>query len=127
MKRVFPGAVCSTIISALLGFVSTAYAVPPRTHPKPAVDATKAHAQDYQLLVKQYCIVCHNEKAQMGNLMLDKADLSKIPEEADIWEKVERKLRSNMMPPQGMPRPDAGFSAVLRAPNTGMPFATCLI
>ena len=38
--------------------------------------------------------------------MLDTLDLAKIGERADVWEKVARKLRSGMMPPSGMRRPD---------------------
>src|SRR5262245_55133025 len=33
-------------------------------------------------------------------------DLSAIGRDAETWEKVVRKLRSGMMPPQGSPRPD---------------------
>ena len=56
-------------------------------------------------VVNQYCIGCHNQILKAGGLMLDRADLSKVPEQADVWEKVERKLRAGLMPPQGMPRP----------------------
>jgi len=104
------------------------------SNPKPAVHSTSSSAQDYRTLLNRYCVVCHNEKAQIGGLMLDKADLSKIPEQADIWEKVERKLRSGMMPPVGMPRPDATVAiglasmletkldeAALAKPNPGLP------
>jgi hypothetical protein len=38
--------------------------------------------------------------------MLDRMDLDKLSDGAETWEKVIRKLRSGMMPPQGMPRPD---------------------
>ena len=39
--------------------------------------------------------------------MLDKLDLSNVANGADSWEKVVRKVRVGMMPPQGSPRPDA--------------------
>ena len=39
--------------------------------------------------------------------MFDRMDLHQIGDHADVWEKVVRKLRGGMMPPQGMPRPDA--------------------
>ena len=38
--------------------------------------------------------------------MLDKADVDHVGDHAEIWEKVVRKLRGGMMPPQGMPRPE---------------------
>jgi mono/diheme cytochrome c family protein len=56
-------------------------------------------------LLNQYCIGCHNEKAKTGNLSLEKLDLSRPGEHADVWEKVVRKVRAGMMPPSGMPRP----------------------
>jgi hypothetical protein len=37
--------------------------------------------------------------------MLDKLDLERVPQDAEVWEKVIRKLRGGMMPPLGMPRP----------------------
>jgi len=39
-------------------------------------------------------------------LTLDTLDLSAIGHDAETWEKVVRKLRSGMMPPQGAPHPD---------------------
>src|SRR5439155_9797076 len=41
-----------------------------------------------------------------AGLALDTMDVSAIGREAETWEKVVRKLRSGMMPPQGSPRPD---------------------
>jgi len=38
--------------------------------------------------------------------MLDKLDIDHAAEHAEAWEKVVRKLRGGMMPPQGMPRPE---------------------
>src|SRR6266446_2389995 len=70
-------------------------------------------------LITQYCVPCHNERARVGGLMLDKMDLAQIPAGAETWEKVVRKLRGGMMPPQGMPRPDQatldGFASWLDA------------
>jgi hypothetical protein len=39
--------------------------------------------------------------------MLDKMDLQRVPENAETWEKVIRKLRGGMMPPTGRARPTA--------------------
>jgi mono/diheme cytochrome c family protein len=64
-------------------------------------------APDYRALINQYCVTCHNEKTKVGGLALDSAGLDNIPANADIWEKVIRKVRVGMMPPQGFPGPDA--------------------
>jgi hypothetical protein len=57
-------------------------------------------------LLDQYCITCHNQKAKTAGLMLDEMDVDHPPQSAEVWEKVIRKLKGGMMPPQGMPRPD---------------------
>src|SRR6202451_4222046 len=57
-------------------------------------------------LINQYCVTCHNERAKTAGLMLDKLDIDHAAEHAETWEKVVRKLRGGMMPPQGMPRPE---------------------
>ena len=58
-------------------------------------------------LFTHYCISCHNERLQTGGLMLDQVDLTQIDANAEVLEKVVRKLRSGQMPPEGRPRPDA--------------------
>jgi len=70
-------------------------------------------------VLDRYCVTCHNSKVQAGGLTLDKLDLSKVGEQAEIWEKVVRKLGAGMMPPLGMPRPsDASYQALRVALET---------
>src|SRR5579863_3575496 len=57
-------------------------------------------------LLDRYCVACHNEKAAVAGLMLDKMNVDKASEDAAAWEKVVRKLRTRAMPPAGRPRPD---------------------
>src|SRR5580692_908436 len=64
-----------------------------------------ASAQE-QAVLNQYCITCHNEKIKTAGLMLDKLDFAHPGPNAEIWEKVVRKVRAGMMPPGGAPRPD---------------------
>jgi cytochrome c551/c552 len=59
-----------------------------------------------QAVLNQYCITCHNEKLKTAGLMLDKLDYAHPGPNAEIWEKVVRKVRAGMMPPGGAPRPD---------------------
>ena len=69
--------------------------------------------------VKQYCLTCHNERAKSGGLVLDPTGLEHVGTDAEVWEKVVRKIKTGMMPPSGMPRPDRatldGFAAALEA------------
>jgi len=57
-------------------------------------------------VIDQYCIACHNDKAKIGGLSLASYDLAHVGENAEVWEKVVRKLRAGMMPPPGSKRPD---------------------
>jgi mono/diheme cytochrome c family protein len=68
-------------------------------------DAAQAAAE--RALIDKYCVTCHSERLKTGGLVLEKMDLTKVPERADLWEKVAMKLRGGMMPPPGLPRPEA--------------------
>jgi hypothetical protein len=61
----------------------------------------------YRAVLDKYCVTCHNQRLKTGGLTLDNRDLAKVPADAEVWEKVVRKLDSGTMPPSGMPRPDA--------------------
>ena len=63
---------------------------------------------DFNLLVLQYCVMCHNDVALTGNLTLQSFDIDAvvgIREATETAEKMIRKLRAGMMPPPGSPRP----------------------
>ena len=55
--------------------------------------------------IDQYCVPCHNQRLKTAGLMLDKLDSTEVRKDAEVWEKVVRKLRAGMMPPSGLPRP----------------------
>ena len=57
-------------------------------------------------LLDQYCVTCHNERLKTGGLSLDKVDVGDTRANAEVLEKVIRKLRTGQMPPMGRPRPD---------------------
>ncbi len=56
-------------------------------------------------LLDRYCVTCHNQRLQTGGLALDTADVSRVGEAPEVWERVVLKLRGGMMPPAGRPRP----------------------
>jgi mono/diheme cytochrome c family protein len=93
-----------------------------------------AATPDYSATLKQYCVTCHNDKLKTADLSLEKMDMTNIPAGAEVWEKVITKVRVGMMPPQGLPQPDAatrsGLVSYLEAsldkaaaqkPNPGRP------
>jgi hypothetical protein len=61
--------------------------------------------------VTRYCAGCHNDRAKTGGLALTTLDLANIAADAEIWEKVIRKVRTGLMPPVGVPHPDAATRA----------------
>jgi len=62
-------------------------------------------ASQNKALLDQYCVSCHNQRAKTAGLMFDTMDLGHLSEDADVWERVVRKLRGGMMPPPGARRP----------------------
>jgi hypothetical protein len=56
--------------------------------------------------ISRFCLDCHNEVDRESELVLENRDLLNLSADAEIWEKVIRKLRGELMPPPGGPRPD---------------------
>jgi mono/diheme cytochrome c family protein len=67
---------------------------------------TQPAPSDPRAIVSQYCLGCHNERLKTGGLVLEGLDLANPGANAEVWEKVIRKVRVGMMPPQTAPRPD---------------------
>jgi mono/diheme cytochrome c family protein len=59
-----------------------------------------------RVLLDRYCVTCHNQNLKTANLLLDKLDLSRVRENAQVLEKVVRMVRAGMMPPAGASRLD---------------------
>ena len=57
-------------------------------------------------LLDRYCVTCHNERLQTAELSIERLDVANVGADAEVWEKVVRKLRASAMPPVGRPRPD---------------------
>ena len=69
---------------------------------QPALSAASQHS-----LLDRYCVSCHNKELKTAGLALDVPDFASVSKDAELWEKVVRKLRGGLMPPVGRPRPDA--------------------
>src|SRR5262249_22508977 len=57
-------------------------------------------------VIDRYCVGCHNDRLKQGGLSLNGLSPESVDKNADVWEKVVRKLRARYMPPAGLPRPD---------------------
>ena len=63
---------------------------------------------EYQALLDQYCVLCHNSSVEIGEMVLDQVNLAHVGDHAHILEEVVTKIRGGSMPPSGLPRPDPG-------------------
>src|SRR5215471_14827863 len=60
-------------------------------------------------MLDRYCVTCHSQRQKDRGVVpiaLDNVNLSNIGADAELWEKVVRKLRAGVMPPVDSPRPD---------------------
>ncbi|MCP5146150.1 MAG: DUF1592 domain-containing protein [Gammaproteobacteria bacterium] len=56
-------------------------------------------------LLEDYCVTCHNFTDWAGEIAFDAMSPDNIPADAEVWEKVVRKLNGGLMPPPGEKRP----------------------
>ena len=68
---------------------------------------TQQARPDDSAVVKQYCVACHNDRGKSGGLSLAAFDVAHAEAQAEIAERMIRKLRAGMMPPPGARRPEA--------------------
>jgi mono/diheme cytochrome c family protein len=102
-----------TLTTSLIGAPQAA--APRRAAAAPAT----AVAPPDGAFLQQYCVSCHNARAKTGGLALDGLNPADTAGHPDVWEKVVRKLRTGMMPPDGAPKPSDGaretFTAALES------------
>jgi hypothetical protein len=88
-----------------------------------SVSAGSPQAQSpHRAVLEKYCITCHSQAAKDKGLVpvaLDKLDMTHIGNDAEIWEKVVRKVNAGVMPPPGAPRPSPAASESLTSWLTG--------
>ncbi|NNF28813.1 MAG: DUF1595 domain-containing protein, partial [Gemmatimonadetes bacterium] len=56
--------------------------------------------------IETYCVRCHNERRLRGNMSLEGFDAAAAADDAELAERLIRKLRAGMMPPSGARRPE---------------------
>ena len=106
-----------TVVAACFVVGALGWAAPEAAGPQAAASQAAARPQPAAAplaAINQYCVTCHNERAQdrrpRRSTVVDAARTS--PPHAEVWEKVVRKLRAGAMPPQGVRAPGR------RAPTT---------
>jgi len=123
--RVARPVACGLVVwSALLGAVGTAQRAPATTATakrgvaKPAAVASHApipSAAEDNAIVKRYCATCHSDARKTAGLSLASFDVAAAAQNAEVAERVIRKLQAGLMPPPAAPRPDPDAYAALVA------------
>jgi cytochrome c551/c552 len=119
LKRPTWTSVCSAaMVVGAASAIAVAQGAPgPSTAPvrraQPAPGA--APAADHNAVVRRYCVTCHNDTRKTGGLTLSAFDVARAADNAEVAEKMIRKLQAGMMPPPGSSRPDPAAHASLVA------------
>ena len=74
-----------------------------------------AVAPDHNAVLRRYCVTCHNDTRKTGGLSLASFDVARAGQDAELAEKIIRKLQAGLMPPPLSGRPDAATHAALVA------------
>ena len=85
-----------------------------------ALSACEPSRDDPMATVSRYCVDCHNDVERTANLTLESRDLANVAADAEVWEKVIRKVQVGMMPPPDGPHVDAATRHALVAALSGM-------
>jgi mono/diheme cytochrome c family protein len=122
------------VVGAVVWIVCATTASMQQVGPVPTAVASAGSPQSTRALLDRYCVTCHNDRLRTAGLSLQQVDVAQPSRNADVWEKVIRKLNARMMPPVGMPRPEAAAAdgvvaylearldaAATAAPNPGRP------
>lgn len=101
MRRVLAAA-CVVALGVIAALAQSSRSTAPSS-PTKVVFAPRA-------VVNEYCIVCHSRSLKTAGVVLEGLDFSKVAINAELLERVLRKVRTGEMPPAGMPRPDAALA-----------------
>jgi mono/diheme cytochrome c family protein len=77
-----------------------------------AVSQSTSTPSAQRATLEKYCITCHSQSGKEKGLVpvaFDTLDLSRVGQsenDAEVWEKIVRKVNAGVMPPPGSPRPD---------------------
>lgn len=95
-RRAFPGAAACLAGLALSG--ALARAVEPR-------QAVATFRKGIEPILEDYCYNCHGDGMKKGKVAFDELRDADVTARADLWFKVLKNVRANIMPPAGEERP----------------------
>ena len=107
-------AVTAAASAALVATGGALYSLQAQQAPAPA-----STSPPHLTLVEEYCVSCHDDEEKKGGLSLALVSPD-VARDAEVWEKIVRKLRARQMPPVGRKeRPDeATYDATVRSLET---------
>ncbi len=113
-KRALPilatALLCSTLLvgTGLAGAWQESSALTPGTSGATSSGGATAPMsyQEQNTTIGRFCFRCHNDQLLTGGLTLESFDVEHAYDNADIAEKMIRKLRAGMMPPKAAQQPD---------------------
>src|SRR5580658_6457014 len=92
----------SLYLSALLVLIGgLAFLVTRMPGQTPTASGDDPHAA----MLDTYCADCHNKTLKTAGVAFDTLDIKHPEANAELWERVLRKLRGRLMPPPGNPQP----------------------
>jgi cytochrome c551/c552 len=69
--------------------------------------AQRANSLAQRALIEENCVACHNQKSNTAGVSLEGLNYNNVGENAALWERVLRKVRTGQMPPPAAPRLEA--------------------
>jgi len=113
VRSIAAACVVSGIACARHGYLRAPSVAPLAAHDQ---QTSAPSSPDYAGLVRTSCIGCHNDRLKTAGLSLQNLDLAAVPDHADVWERVVRKVRAGEMPPSNVrSRPDPQTAAAFVA------------
>ena len=88
-----------------VAIVTLAVSVSSAESPPRQQSATTEPAAGVRADIQRYCVSCHSDRLKTSGLSLEPVDLDSLSAASDVWERVVKKVRVGMMPPQGAPQP----------------------
>ncbi len=103
--RVVGSALSALAIAALAGAQDNTATLAAARSWEPGARTPAVAAPEHNATLRTYCMVCHNDRMQTGNMSLDGFDAGNPSASPELAEKVISKLQLGMMPPPGARRP----------------------
>ncbi|HEY6402449.1 MAG TPA: DUF1592 domain-containing protein, partial [Blastocatellia bacterium] len=69
--------------------------------------AQRSNTLAQRTLIEENCVYCHNQKSKTAGVSLEGLNFNNVGENAALWERVLRKVRTGQMPPPGAPELEA--------------------